>query len=512
MFLFDGKLEPEWNSKIKFSTIIVAVMSCFRLALKGVIESCISQGAWIWVSAFRKGNVEARLEDFKLFEEASTGLWGSLVLIWRMRGKHLACVGAAIVILAQGFETFSSEMVGVDDEPTPFVNQSSANALHAPPPPRAETWHNVIPRGPDVSLGLSTKAAIYDGIISDTISTVPARCSKANCVWPPFPTLGVCGSCTESGFRTFCGLQNGCTYTMPSGTSVSNQGGAASGFKFVVAPSKGSMNMFDSNSQAHFSVFDMMSVSQTSSGTQVQAHECALWFCLQSFNVTVINGVMDSTMVAIWSKTKFSSEVNAGFNEFTFVDIPPDLYVKDQTRYAVPEDSIRALRSFMDSLIVGNASSTAGTMSYSSDWVEAIHNASTNLDDWIARLALSMTNDIRQSGGLNSNIMFQYSGIAYMMAPHVRVNWYLVIYPLTLMVLAFCYLAQTVWRTARDQVCAWKGDSLPMLFCNVDQGIHAQVRDGMDIPEGLKGRVGRTEIELVRQDDGQWLFREPLNH
>ncbi|OTA92363.1 hypothetical protein M434DRAFT_396458 [Hypoxylon sp. CO27-5] len=397
-------------------------MSCFRLALKAVIESCISQGAWIWVSAFRKGNVEARLEDFKLFEEASTGLWGSLVLIWRMRGKHLACVGAAIVILAQGFETFSSEMVGVDNEPTPFVNKSSANTFYAPPPPRAETWHNVIPRGADVSLGLSTKAAIYDGIISSTMSTIPVHCSKANCVWPPFPTLGVCGSCTESVFRTFCGLQNRCTYTMPSGTSISKQGGAPSDFKFGVSPSKGSMNMLSSNSQAYISVFDMMSVSQTSSGTQVQAHECALWFCLQSFNVTVINGIMDSTSVATWSKAELSSEINARFNEFTFVDIPPDLYAKNQTRYIIPEDSIRALMSFMDSLMVGNASSTAGIISYSSDWVEAIHNATTNLDDWIARLALSMTNDIRQSGGQDTNIMFEYSGIAYIMAPHVRVN------------------------------------------------------------------------------------------
>ncbi|KAI0837192.1 hypothetical protein F5Y06DRAFT_93617 [Hypoxylon sp. FL0890] len=497
MYFFDGKLEPEWNNNFKFSTIIVAVMSCFRLALKAVIESCISQGAWIWVSAFRKGKVEARLEDFKLFSEASTGIWGSLVLIWRMKGKHLACVGAAIVILAQGFETFSSQMIGFDDEPTPFVSNTGANTLHVPPPPRAETWHNIVPRGVDMSLGLSTKAAIYDGIIGGTMPTLPVVCSTANCVWPPFPTLGVCGSCTESLFRT---------------TSISRQDSAASVFVFAVSPTGGSLNAFSSNSQAFFSAFDMMSVSQTPSETGVRAHECALWFCLQSYNVTVTNGVQSSTMIANWSKTNFSSSTSGHFGEFTFVDIPPDLCVKDQTRYTVPEDSIQALKTFMDSLMVGNASTTAGTTSYSSDWVEAMHNATSNLDDWIARLALSMTNDIRQSGSFDTDNTPEYSGTAYVMASHVRVNWYFVFYPLTLMTLAFCYLAETVWRTSRDQVCAWKGDSLPMLFCNVDQSIHAQVRDGMDIPEGLKKRVGRTEVELVRRDDGQWHFREPINH
>lgn len=87
MSFFDGKVEPEWNTNLKLGTIIIAVMSCFRIALRAIIQTCISQGAWIWVSGFRKGRLEARLEDFKLFDEASAGLWGSVVLIWRMRGK-----------------------------------------------------------------------------------------------------------------------------------------------------------------------------------------------------------------------------------------------------------------------------------------------------------------------------------------------------------------------------------------------------------------------------------------
>ncbi|KAI1136083.1 hypothetical protein F5Y05DRAFT_123476 [Hypoxylon sp. FL0543] len=428
-----------------------------------------------------------------------------------MKGKHLACVGAAIIILAQGFETFSSEMIGFDAEPTAIVN-SSTNTAHAPPPPRAETWHNIVPRGAGMSLGLSTKAAIYDGILAGTVSNLPGPCSTANCAWPPFPTLGVCGNCTESLFRTTCDFHNGCTYAMPSGTSVSNQGGPASEITFTVAPSGGSINVFNSNSQAFFSAFDILSVSQTPLATMVRAHECLLWFCLQSFNITVTNGVQSSTMIANWSKTNSSPGTNTHFDDFTFVDIPPALYVKDQTRYTVPGDSIHALKSFMDTLTVGNASNIAGAVSYSSDWIEAMHNATTDLDDWVARLAASMTNDIRQSGSVDTNNIFEYSGTAYVMASHVRVNWYFVFYPLTLMALAFCYLAQTVWRTARDQVCAWKGDSLPMLFCNVEQNIQAQVRDGMDVPEGLKARVGGTEVELVRQDDGQWLFREPINH
>ncbi|KAL7620429.1 hypothetical protein AAE478_009424 [Parahypoxylon ruwenzoriense] len=489
MALYDGQPEPDWENAnhLRLSTVVVAVMTGFRLALKAVIET------------------------------------------------HLACVGAFITILAQGFETFSSQMVEFNEEPTPYIDKSSMSTLPAPPLPRAETWHNVVPRGisGDMSVGLSTKAAIYDGIIAGTMSTVPVSCSTANCTWPPFPTLAVCGNCSESLFRTSCDLESGCTYTMPSGTSISHpNSNTGSEFHFTVSPSNGSAaNVFssaDSQQQAYFSVFDMMSVSSTTSSfssfhsspakTRIRAYECALWFCLQALNVSVTNGVQSSTTLATWSKTAFSGETSAHFDELAFVDVPEDqLYVRNHTRYAVRADALGALNSFMDSLTLGNASEVAaaasGTLVYSSDFVEAMQNATSDLDAWIGRLALSMTNDVRLSGDApDAARTLEYSGTAYIMASHVRVNWYWVVYPLALMLLAFCYLAQTVWRTARDQVCAWKADSLPLLFCRVQQSIRTRIGDAMNVPEGLNDRVGRTEVELVRRPDGQWLFREPVNH
>ncbi|KAI0384069.1 hypothetical protein F5Y04DRAFT_248906 [Hypomontagnella monticulosa] len=398
-------------------------MSCFRIALRAIIQTCISQGAWIWVSAFRKGRAEARLQDFKMFDDASTGLWGSLVLIWRMRGKHLACAGAAIAILAQGFETFSSQMVYIDEKPTPLMDHDGVDAWPAPPPPRADTWHNVVQRGVGggLSLGLSTKASIYDGIISETIPTVPVSCSTANCTWPPFPTLAVCGNCSEQLFRSSCGLQNGCTYTTASGTSITEPSGAAPSFQFTVVPSGNSMEAFNSNSQAYFSVFDIMSVSQMLSKTRVQAYECALWFCLKSFRVRVRGGIQNNVMLANWSKTEFSARRGSHYSEFVFVDIPPELYIQDQARYTVPTDSIKVLRSFMNSLMLGNASGIGGAVTYSSDWIEAMVDSTSDMEGWIARLSLSMTNDIRRSGSTNADVS-KYTGTAYTMAPHVRVN------------------------------------------------------------------------------------------
>lgn len=186
-----------------------------------------------------------------------------------------------------------------------------------------------------------------------------------------------------------------------------------------------------------------MSVSQTLSKPRVRAYECALWFCLQSYRVTVRNGIQNSVTIANWSKTEFSAQMGSHYNEFIFVDIPPALHADDRARYAIPIDSIEVLRTFTNSLMSGNASGIGGAVTYSSDWIEAMVDATSDIEGWIARLSLSMTNDIRQSGIVSTNVS-AYSGTAYVMAPHVRVNWYWVVYPMTLMIMAFCYLGQTV--------------------------------------------------------------------
>lgn len=90
---YDGQLEPELALGVKLSTGLVAVMTVFRVALSAIVETTLSQGAWIWVSAARqrrKKTEPARLEDFKMFDEASRGLAGSLWLIWRLRGVYVA--------------------------------------------------------------------------------------------------------------------------------------------------------------------------------------------------------------------------------------------------------------------------------------------------------------------------------------------------------------------------------------------------------------------------------------
>ncbi|KAK5632638.1 hypothetical protein RRF57_008352 [Xylaria bambusicola] len=393
----NGKVEPTWGKNIQFSTILISIMSVYRLALKGILESCFGQGAWIWVSEFRKGKTEAKLEDFKMFDEAS-------------------------------------------------------------------------------------RAAIYDGIMGiGAVADIPLACETASCSWPIFPSLAVCGSCTESLFDTSCDPQKGCSHSMPSGTSVHEQVDAPFDYHFTVAPSNGSSTFLNNDYKAVISIFDIMSAENSPQNNKVQAYQCGLWFCLKSYNATVTTGIQDRFVTIEWSK----SELSAHADEYFFVDIPPEMKVQQYAHYSVPLGSLWTLRAFIDKLTLGNArgSQAANVVVHDTDWIQAIEAATkADLSVWISRFAHSLTQHIQLTGTVQPSRNSDYNGMAYVMASHVVVNWYWVVYPISLMFLAFIYF---------------------MLFCHVSSDIHEQVRDGMDMPGGLKRRVGSTEVELMRQDDGE---------
>jgi hypothetical protein len=58
--------------------------------------------------------------------------------------RHLGCLGAAIIILIHGFETFSQQMVVLEQRLSPFTNASYSPA---PVPARSEAWDHYLTRG-----------------------------------------------------------------------------------------------------------------------------------------------------------------------------------------------------------------------------------------------------------------------------------------------------------------------------------------------------------------------------
>lgn len=80
---YDGKLVPRLSPGLDLEMLVIALVTISRVAISNVVEACISQCAWIWIakSHQQRTNTVARLEDFKLFDEASRGFLGSVALL-----------------------------------------------------------------------------------------------------------------------------------------------------------------------------------------------------------------------------------------------------------------------------------------------------------------------------------------------------------------------------------------------------------------------------------------------
>ena len=361
-------------------------------------------------------------------------------------------------------------------------------------------------------LALSTKAAIYSGIMANEVPQLPLSCETANCSWPKIPTLAACGECTPLNYTTSCDETTQlCTYTTASGTSFDSPINSFDHSIFKVSPSNGTQHPINSSHQAYFSVFETLYLTQAENESpEVSAYECAAWFCVHSYLVNVTEGRPYQFLYGNWSNTSVSFPSSSHGAEYVFVAIPEDFNAATGATYAVSYEAMSALRTFMKATMSGTVIIEPAMVDYSSDWAEAIWNSSSSeggLSSWISTFVLSMSSEIRQRGIIHSPQTKQYSGCALQLAPFIRVQWLWTVYPGALILLSLWFLCYTIWASTHDEVSVWKSGALPMLFCRVDANIHTKVKDGMDIPDGLDERIGHTHVALRHGEDGVWGFR-----
>ncbi|KAJ0306320.1 hypothetical protein COL516b_004778 [Colletotrichum fioriniae] len=354
------------------------------------------------------------------------------------------------------------------------------------------------------ALNVSTKAAVYSGILSVDVKNLDLECSGVNCTWPIVPTLAVCGECNPLDIRTMCtDKSQTCRYSLPRGTSVEISRNAPTTERFKTAASEGIIHRMNSTTQTYISVFDVLWVMKNKRGTKSIAQECALWFCMKSFNFTITESQLKQKLTMSWNTTRFELGNSAHGDEYVFVDIPAkDMNVAPESRYSISKKALAALRRFVDPLVETTYEKQYTIINFSSDWAEGIYNAREKLPEWINRFSISLTNEVRLHGEIRDKDRHRYTGRAYEMVQVIMVDWLWMLFPTGLIIISIYYLLHTIIRGARDGISVWKSDSLPMLFCRIDASILAKVGDGMDVPNGLDVAVGNVNVCLLREDDG----------
>ncbi|CAI6323308.1 unnamed protein product [Periconia digitata] len=170
-------------------------------------SEALGQLKWSWFN----GKKSKEIWDFEIFDKASRGPWGSIMLLLRTKGRSLAALGAVLTVLLLANDTFFQQVV---DLPERWVLQgkgSIAKVVRYDPDSLVELRDQVRYLQQEQYVRPLLQQFFYNNgtqpvaMGSSTRPEVPVACPTSNCTFPDFHTLG-----------TFSRTKNNRTYHIAS--------------------------------------------------------------------------------------------------------------------------------------------------------------------------------------------------------------------------------------------------------------------------------------------------------
>ncbi|KAF2148088.1 hypothetical protein K461DRAFT_262990 [Myriangium duriaei CBS 260.36] len=354
--------------------------------------------------------------------------------------------------------------------------------------------------------------AAYSGILSnDTIQPTPVKCTTGNCTWPLTPSLAVCGACKNSTFALQNHCEDGfCNFTLPSGFNANLFLGTfiLGTDAFASVTSEHGVLFNDSASDrlylAHIELFGVPSNDNVSAWESIDVlkdpprfsylsnTECALWFCIDVYNTSMTS----------------SGQIQTVFSSFDRLNALPGSDTSDQfSNYsAVGSAPHYTIKTYLTEVMSGNLSLIAwdGTLQAWGDALpRGIWQGSRDPDQWIANLAMSLSNFVRSSNMTEPRP--EYQGTAYELVFVIR--WWWILYPAALVLSSILFLALVMVRTVHSPLSSWKGSPLTVLLFDVDEQTKKDGYTRIHERQGILEQIGETRVKFVQDGNGYYKFK-----
>ncbi|KAH7350472.1 hypothetical protein BKA66DRAFT_476123 [Pyrenochaeta sp. MPI-SDFR-AT-0127] len=206
-----SKWAPAEKAGLTLNAYISILSKLAGAALILPVSEALGQLKWSWFLENSK-----QMWDFEIFDNASRGPWGSLLLLIRTKGRALAALGALIMLCSLALDPFFQQVV---DFPEVWVLQSTFSTIPrvANYRPRyfKEVYSGFEVQQIDQSMLPVIRPFFYDnGTLpvvfgNGTRPDIPLSCPTSNCTWPEYETLGVCSQCVDASNL----LEFACRYT-----------------------------------------------------------------------------------------------------------------------------------------------------------------------------------------------------------------------------------------------------------------------------------------------------------
>jgi hypothetical protein len=202
IFLKDDSLS-KWTlaekTGLTLNTYISILSKMAGAALILPVSEALGQLKWSWFLENSK-----QMWDFEIFDNASRGPWGSMLLLLRTKGRALAALGAMIMLCSLALDPFFQQVV---DFPDRWALQDTLSAI-----PRAvhynpiyypvffqgfEAQQNEENMQPTITPFLYDNGTQPVAFGNGTRPEIPLSCPTSNCTWPDYETLAVCSKCVS---------------------------------------------------------------------------------------------------------------------------------------------------------------------------------------------------------------------------------------------------------------------------------------------------------------------------
>ena len=494
----DNKPEADWKLPIHPNALVSVFNTLAKSAMLFVVAEGISQLKWIYFQQRAH-----QVSNIKLFDNASRGPWGSMMLLFILRWHAvLASIGAAITVLALAMDPFTQQIIHISNEWRPLTNGSASLPVtaailmghtpvhHQPAVTLVNGWHHSSER-----VLQAMRAGLYS--FAPPSSFV---CSTGNCMWSEFSSLGICSSCNNVTGRTIVRCQAGtqyydyhdyntttCTYSTPNGANLT----AIFASKSRLAPvgtllsanayfsAKGAFDIsfirFGSNYYESSNVTERIANGSDKAVPVPQAYDCGVRFCeitsAPSYhdgklidNATKEVGLRTPKELCSMNETRYTTDphqllpADVSSPPSSEVDVSP-LHHKYMTDCWSYSDLISAAWNFFHMSLIARSTFVNGDAS-AFYWEN-----DGDIPRTLQNVVRSVNNYIRQ--GPDST---RVEGTAWISEPYIHIQWSWLVLPVSLVFLSALFLGLSICFSMEKSKVIWKSSSLAMLFHGLSDG------------------------------------------
>lgn len=209
---------------------------------------------------------------------------------------------------------------------------------------------------------LAAKLAVYEVYMAASIDPLPVTCTTGTCTWPIQPTVGACGACVSLPIDVqVSGEGPVASYDISAGkdmrlkdmcehSSITKIAQIGNSTGHVFSATEGAPS--NENSSQIITTFGVLGLLASNTNLdEAVAYECALWFCVQSRRVKVVEGELSDDLVETWTKMGDDDETS-----LSFVDIPSSFETDPSEEYMITYQHMPVIKAHFANQVAGSIS------------------------------------------------------------------------------------------------------------------------------------------------------------